>query len=56
MKYIVTFTQCYDYEVDADNEDDAITKAEKEFEGDMRSPIANTVYDYVDVEEQEHDN
>ena len=56
MKFEVTFTQYYTYEVEAESEDEAVSKAHRQFESDMRSPIANTAYDYVDVEEVEQDN
>ena len=35
--------------MEADNEDDAIEIAEKEFVSDMRKPIASTTYDDVDA-------
>lgn len=50
-KYTVTFTQYSSYEVEADNEDDAVAVAEDLFETEMRDPIANTFYDEVDVYE-----
>ncbi len=53
MKYRVTFTQCYDYDIEAEDEDEAVSTAEREFRTDMLMPVARTVYDYVDVEEQE---
>lgn len=48
-KYNVTFTQYFSYEVEADNEDDAVAVAEDLFDGEMRSPVANTLYDEVEV-------
>lgn len=48
-KYTVTFTQYSSYEVEADNEDDAVAVAEDLFDGEMRSPVANTFYDEVEV-------
>lgn len=54
---IVTFVQYHTYEVEISDEiynnaDDweAIKIAEKDFETDMRSPIANTTWDDVEVE------
>ena len=38
MKYTIRFAQWYDYEIEADNEDEAIELAEEEFESDIRSP------------------
>ena len=56
-KAIVTFTQYHTYEFEIsdeiyNNEDDweAIRIAEKDFISDMCSPIANTVWDDVEVE------
>lgn len=49
MTYRVCFSQWSFYTVEADNEDDAIEIAEKEFVSDMRQPIANTTYDDVDA-------
>ena len=48
MKYEVTFTRYHSYDIEADNEDEAIELAEEEFESDMRSPIADCYYDEVD--------
>lgn len=54
---IVTFTQYHTYEFEISDEvynngDDweVIRIAEKDFVSDMRSPIANTSYDDVEVE------
>ena len=38
MKYTIRFARWYDYEIEADNEDEAIELAEEEFESDIRSP------------------
>lgn len=48
-KYTVFFHQIYEYEVEAENEDEAVNIAEEDFATDMRSPIANTVWDEVEV-------
>ena len=48
-KYTVFFHQIYEYEVEAENEDKAINIAEENFAVDVRSPIANTVWDEVEV-------
>lgn len=53
MEYKVTFTQYYTYEVTAENEEEAFDSAYEDFVSDMRSPIANTCYDDVEVEEVE---
>lgn len=50
MKYSVTFTQYFGYDVEADNEEDAIKEAEELFESDMRTPTARTDYDDVTIE------
>ncbi|MBQ2175325.1 MAG: hypothetical protein II453_09760 [Alphaproteobacteria bacterium] len=55
MKFEVTFTQYYTYEVEAESEDEAVDIAHMEFVSDMRSPVANTAYDDVEVEEVEQD-
>lgn len=49
-KYMVTFTQYNDYEVEAHNEDAAFDKAYEEFRVDMSRPIARTWYDNIEVE------
>lgn len=49
----VTFIQYYTYMVEADDENEAEDLAHKEFLSDMRSPIAHTSYDEVEVEEVE---
>lgn len=50
MTYKVTFAQYHTYIVDATDEDKAFDDAYSEFMSDMRTPIANTWYDDVDVE------
>ena len=55
MKYMVTFVQNHTYTVDAMNEDEAFDKAYEEFKGDMRSSIAASWYDGVDIECDEED-
>lgn len=54
MNYHVTFIKYYYYDVEATDEDDAVNVAEAEFRDDMRSPIADTVWDDVEVEEDEY--
>lgn len=49
MLYTVTFTQYHTYDVDANSEDEAFRGAYNEFLYDMRTPIANTVYDDVEI-------
>ena len=55
MKYTVRFEQYHTYEVEADSEDEAFNKAHKEFVSDMRTPVACTWYDAVDVDCDEED-
>ena len=50
MKYQVCFTKYYFYDVEADNEEEAIDIAEREFNSDMKCPIADTTYDEVEVD------
>lgn len=54
-KYTVFFHQIYEYEVEAENGDEAVNIAEESFTIDARSPIANTVWDEVEVLD-ENDN
>ena len=49
MLYTVTFTQYHTYDVDANSEDEAYRNAYNEFLHDMRTPIANTTYDDVEI-------
>lgn len=51
-KFTVRFAQWTEYKIEADNLDEAIEQAEEEFNYDMRSPIANTVWDEVIVENE----
>lgn len=53
-EYFVTFTQYHCYTVEAENEEEAEQKAYKEFQSDMRSPIAQTWYDDCDIDEVEN--
>lgn len=53
MEYVVTFVQNHVYFVEADDECEAEDKAYEQFRSDMRTPIANTHYDEVIVEEEE---
>ena len=52
-KYAVTFAQYWEYEVEADNEDEAFDNAYHEFVSEMLYPVANTNYDEYLVEEVE---
>ena len=54
-RYMVTFSQYHIYYVDAKDEEEAEDIAYKDFEADMRSPIANTFYDEVEVEPEDDD-
>lgn len=56
MKYAVTFVQYHTYTVDAEDEDKAFDEAHEEFKGDMRSSIAATWYDDVEIECEGEDN
>lgn len=49
MKYTVTFVKYYDYEIEANNENEAMDKAHEEYCNSMRSPIADTTYDDVEI-------
>ena len=50
MTYKVIFTQHYEYEVKAKNDSEAHDRAYKEFEAEMRYPVANTIYDEIEIE------
>lgn len=50
MTYKVSFVQYHVYEVEADDEDEAFHNAYDEFQSDMHCSIADTSYDYVEVE------
>ena len=50
--YNVRFTQFHEYiEIEAEDEDEAVEIAEKEFKTDMYRPIAYTDYDEVEIAE-----
>lgn len=51
MKYSVVITRYSYYTVEAEDEDEAEEKAIEEYQSDMLSPIADTSYDEVEVEE-----
>lgn len=55
MKYTVMFTKYYEYEVDAESRNEAKKEAIRCFENDMYSPITDTSYDDIEVEEDEND-
>lgn len=50
MLYKVTFIQYYDYEVEAETDDEAEDIAFEDFEAAMRDPIARVYYDEVEVD------
>ena len=53
-KYTVTFIKYYTYDIEADNEDEAIDLAfDENFYPEMRHPIADYTYDEVEVEPNE---
>lgn len=56
MKYVVTFTKYYSYDIEAENCEEAKDKAYKEFASDMTKPSTNVVYDEVDIEEADEDD
>ena len=49
-KYNITYVQYHSYTIEADNEDEAERLAYKEFESDMRYPVASTYYDNIEIE------
>lgn len=53
MTYFVSFAQWYTYDIEAENMDEAIEKAQDEFAEDMTSLVANTEYDNVIVENED---
>ena len=55
MKYSVYFIQSYPYEIEAENEEEALSLALEEFEDEMRSPIVRTDYDDVEIIENEEE-
>lgn len=52
-KYNVTFTTYEEYEVEAENETEALRIAEEELESDRCISIVDTHYDESDIEEIE---
>lgn len=50
-KYRVSFIQYHTYDVEAGTESEAEDKAWKEFQSDMRSSVASTQYDDVEIED-----
>jgi len=50
MQYLVTFTQHYEYLVDAEDEQEAEKKAYEQFNSDMHYPVARTSYDECEIE------
>ena len=48
--YTVTFVREYVYWVNAEDEDSAVLMAHNKFREDCLRPVANTSYDYVEVE------
>lgn len=50
MKYRVTFTCYYEYEVEAEDENEAEDIGYDEFRSEMARPIACTHYDDIDIE------
>lgn len=49
-KYLVTFTQYHQYEIEADSQDAACNIGYNVFAADMKIPVANTLYDEVEAE------
>ena len=56
MKATICFTQYHTYEVEGENEDDCLDKAEEKFVKEMREPIARTWYDKIEIIEIEEDS
>lgn len=56
MQYLVTFTQYHEYWVEADTEEEAESRGYEKFWHDMKTPIANVMYDEVSVEPQEDED
>ena len=50
-KYKVVFTTYEEYEIEADSEEEALNEAERQLENDRRSPVANSAYDSMEIEE-----
>lgn len=61
MKWRVTFTQNYEYEIETElmdffeARDEAFNKAYDEFNADMHRPIGNSTYDDYEVELLDND-
>lgn len=51
-KFTVRFAQWTEYEIEADNVDEAIEQAEEKYDYDMSSSIASPVWDEVIVENE----
>ena len=56
MKATICFTQYHTYEVEGEDEDDCLDKAEEMFDNEMKKPIARTWYDKVKIIETEEDD
>lgn len=54
-KFKVCFSQCYVFEVEAEDEDVAFDLALDDFHSEMRRPIVRTCYDECEIEEIEED-
>ena len=52
-KFEVSFIQYHTYNVEADTEEEAEDKAWKEFQSDMRSSVASTQFDDIEIRERE---
>lgn len=52
FEVVFTKTKHFNYYVEAEDYNEAINIAEEVFKADMRSPIADTAYDEVDVYER----
>ena len=55
-KYRVSFIQYHTYDVEAETESEAEDKAWKEFQSDMRSSVASTQYDDIEIEDRSEKN
>ena len=55
MKAAICFTQYYTYEVEGEDENDCLYKAEEMFDNEMREPIARTWYDKIKIIEIKED-
>lgn len=56
MKFRVVFIQEWDYEVEADDADEAEDVAYDKFNTTMREPIAHTSYDDVRISEYDEED